>query len=367
MNIGEWLKLMKPHVKCSYVKLLNDAMLCIVDTCDLKMRNGLDPLYFDKSYTSKIVNNHINLPPNLVKAAKNKELLPEFIENFSGFYKKHINEDRVSELRYLFANQIMNDSSFSESEKNDLLSITDNKEFIVSLMIKTMLTNNITTINKATSIWNRGNSYIQVITGDIFKYAFSSRRKRKTIVVIPVNTKFDTHLSTMLEKSTNPVVSGETLHGEWLLRLKKRNMKTDDVKQRIKENLSIHRFSCNTDGEYPIGTNATVVYGNTCFYLLAISIFDENNHANSCPQYIEEAIDKLLSFYDYNGQGYELYIPLLGTGRSRAGLSYQEAFDLIKRKLIEKASSVHGRINIVISTDAAKYLSIGGKRNDISN
>ena len=45
-------------------------------------------------------------------------------------------------------------------------------------------------------------------------------------------------------------------------------------------------------------------------------------------------------------------------GRSRAGLSYQEAFDLIKRKLIEKASSVHGRINIVISTDAAKYLSI---------
>ena len=234
-------------------------------------------------------------------------------------------------------------------------------------MIKTMLTNNITTINKATAIWNRGNGYIQVITGDIFKYAFSSRRKRKTIVVIPVNTKFDTHLSTKLEKSTNPVVSGETLHGEWLLRLKKRNMRTDDVKQQIKDDLLFRQYNCNNDGEYPIGTIATAEYDNACFYLLAISIFDRNNHAISCPKYIEEAINKLMNFYDINGQGYELYIPLLGTGRSRAGLSYQEAFDLLKRKLIEKASSIHGRINIVISTDAAKYLSIGGKTNDISN
>ena len=367
MNFGEWLRHMKPHVKCSYEKLLNGAISCIVDTCSLKMKNGKDSLYFDKSYTSKIVKNHVNLPPHLVNAAINKELLPTFIEKSSMFYKRYINEDYVFELRNLFASQLIDDSSFSDSEKNQLLSISDNKAFIVSLMIKTMLINNINTLNKAVLIWSRGNSYIQVITGDIFKYAFASRRKRKNIIVIPVNTKFDTHLSTKLEKTTNPLVSGETLHGEWLLRLKKRNINTDDVKQRIIEDLSVHRFNCNTDGEYPIGTIATAVYGNACFYLLAISVFDEKNHANSCPQYIEDAIDKLLSFYDYNGQGYELYIPLLGTGRSRAGLSYQEAFDLIKRKLIEKASSVHGRINIVISTDAAKYLSIGGKRNDISN
>lgn len=367
MNFGEWLKLMKPHVKCSYEKLLNEAISCIVDTCKLKMKNGKESLYFDKTYTSKIVNNHVALPPNLVNSVKNKELLPKFVEESSEFYRKHISEDHISDLSNLFVSQLSIDSSFSESEKKWLLSISDNKDFLVSLMIKTILIDNKTATNNPTSIWNRGNSYIQIITGDIFKYSFASRRKRKTIIVIPVNTKFDTHLSTILEKSTKPVVSGETLHGEWLLRLKKRNMKTDDVKQRITEDLSVHRFNSNTDGEYPIGTIATVVYGNTCFYLLAISIFDENNHANSCPQYIEEAIDKLLSYYDYNGQGYELYIPLLGTGRSRAGLSYQEAFDLLKRKLIENASSIHGRINIVINTDAAKYLSIGGISNNISN
>ena len=61
MNFGEWLKLMKPHVKCSYEKLLNGAISCIVDTCSLKMKNGKDSLYFDKSYTSKIVKNHVNL------------------------------------------------------------------------------------------------------------------------------------------------------------------------------------------------------------------------------------------------------------------------------------------------------------------
>ena len=361
MNYGEWLRLMKPYAKCSYEKLLNEAISCIVDTCDLKMKNGKESLYFDKSYTSKIVNNHINLPPVLVKASINNERLPEFIEASSDFYKRYINENHFPELRNLFTSQLSNDTSFSESEKTLLLSISDNIEFFVSIMLKTMLIDNISSTNTATSIWNRGNSYIRVITGDIFKYAFANRRKRKTIVVIPVNTKFDTHLSTKLEKTTNPLVSGETLHGEWLLRLKKRNMKMDDVKQRILDDLSHRHSNCNNDGEYPIGTIATVVYDNACFYLLAISIFDENNRAVSCPQYIEEAIDKLLNFYDINGQGYELYIPLLGTGRSRAGLTYPEAFDLLSRKLINKSSTVHGKIIIVISTDAANQLSIGGK------
>ena len=358
---------MKPHVKCSYERLLNEAISCIVDTCNLKMKNGKDALYFDKSYTSKIVKNHVNLPPHLVMAATNDELMLTFVEKSTGFYKRHINADSILELHNSFANHLTDDTSFSESEINRLLSISDSIEFLVSLMIKTMLKENISVTNNATTIWKKGNSYIQVIAGDIFKYAFASRRKRKNIIVIPVNTRFDTHLSTKLEKTTNPLVSNETLHGEWLLRLKKRNMETDDIKQRIIEDLSIHRFTCNTDGEYPIGTIATVVCGNACFYLLAISVFDKNNHANSCPQYIEDAINKLLSFYDFNGQGYELYIPLMGTGRSRAGLTYQEAFDLLNRKLIERAPSIHGKINIVISTDAEKHLSIGGKNNDKSN
>ena len=43
-----------------------------------------------------------------------------------------------------------------------------------------------------------------------------------------------------------------------------------------------------------------------------------------------------------------MYIPLLGTGRSRANLSYQDSFDLILDTFMKHKQLLQGKISIVI-------------------
>lgn len=73
---------------------------------------------------------------------------------------------------------------------------------------------------------------------------------------------------------------------------------------------------------------------------------------------IETALKKMLEFYDCKGQGYELYLPLVGTGRSRAGLSYQESYNLIKKVLLENEGQIQGHITIVVQTEVLRKLRI---------
>lgn len=362
MNTGELLRLLKPYLnyaKYNDEKFLNEILKCIVKTGNVLMRNG-EPFYFDKSYTSKIINNHACIPPAILETAIDKNLLCEIFHEFTLFYESRIKQVKAEELRVDLINALDTDTAFTTSEKDELLSISDNKLFLFTLLMKTLFIKNDTAITSGTVIWKKGNSYIQAVYGDIFKYAFSDRRKRKTIVVIPVNTRFDTHLSTKLENTVYPMISSETVHGEWLLRLEKQKGRIDDMHERIQSDLRCRGFACNDDGEYPIGTLAVVDIGNTCFYLLAISSFDKYNHAKSRPEFIEQAVTSLLDFYDINGQGYELYLPLLGTGRSRAGMSFQESFDLIKKEALHRTGAFHGKITIVISNDNKADIVLGG-------
>ena len=362
MNTGELLRLLKPYLnyaKYNDEKFLNEILKCIVKTGNVLMRNG-EPFYFDKSYTSKIMNNHACIPPVILEAAMDKSLLAEILQEFSLFYENRIKHVKAEELRGIIINALDSDTTFTPSEKDELLSISDNKLFLFTLLMKSLFINNDTAISSGIVMWKNGNCYIQALYGNIFKYAFSDRRKRKTIVVIPVNTRFDTHLSTKLENTVYPMISSETVHGEWLLRLGKKKGRIDDIPERIQSDLRCRGSVCNDDGEYPIGTIAAVDIGNTCFYLLAISSFDERNQAKSKPEFIEQAVDSLLDFYDINGQGYDLYLPLLGTGRSRAGMSLQASFDLIKQKALDRTVSFHGKITIVISNENKGEIVLGG-------
>lgn len=362
MNLGTLMRIMKPflrYVQYSNEKFLNEMLKCLTEI-NVAKNNG-EVFYFEKTYTSKIINNHANIPPAILQVAKQDEFIPEIYIEYSSFFDKRINKSRITELREKLSSTLAEDSAFSDSEKAELFSISDNKQFLFSLMMKTLFVDNNTSSCSGIVVWENGNSYIQAVYGDIFKYAFSNRRKRKNIVVIPVNTRYDMHLSTKLEKMVDPMISSETIHGEWLLRLEKQAGRIDDIPKRIQDDLTYRGIEHNQDGEYPIGTIATIDIGNTCFYLLAISTFDKRNHASSNPDFIKQAIENLLDFYDINGQGYELYVPLLGTGRSRAGMSFQESFDLIKTQAIHRALSFHGKISIVISNDLKNEIYIGGK------
>lgn len=92
--------------------------------------------------------------------------------------------------------------------------------------------------------------------------------------------------------------------------------------------------------------------------MLAVSSFDKNNVARSSAENIKKALIKLLEFYDVNGQGYDLYIPLIGTGRSRAGLSLQDAYNLITTVLKDNKDKIYGNIHVVLEAETAKAINI---------
>ena len=364
MNLGNLLKVIKPFANNgsrSDEDMLNNILEGIVKAEKVTMNNSDDLLYFNKSYTSKIKTNAVSIPPLLVKAANRQRETKTGLKMFSSqFYNKYISTQSDA-LRQELESLINNDEYISLSDKNYLLSCNDSCEFLFQVILFSLSVENKTITNTSLYIWKSGNSYIKLIQGDLFRYAFSDRRKRKTIVVVPVNTRFDTHLSTKMEKVINPMISSETVHGEWILRLKKRSESMVDIQNRIIDDLSFHNYACNSKGEYPIGTIASIELGNTCFYLLAISTFDKDNRARSDKKQIINAINSLFEYYDINGQGYEIYIPLIGTGRSRSGISVQEAFEILNEGISKRKSAFHGKVNIVVTPEAFNELKQGGK------
>ena len=88
MNLGELIIQLKPYLryaKYTDEKFLNELLTCIVKPCDVVTSDG-DPFYFDKTYTSKIKNNHADIPSGIREAALNKHLLKEMFQEFSLFY-----------------------------------------------------------------------------------------------------------------------------------------------------------------------------------------------------------------------------------------------------------------------------------------
>ena len=87
------------------------------------------------------------------------------------------------------------------------------------------------------SIWKHGLNSIDVQSGDLFRFGFDNRHKKKNIVVIPVNTAFDTHVTRKLEGETYPLVSENTIHGQWLVRLKETGENLNRIDERIADSL----------------------------------------------------------------------------------------------------------------------------------
>ena len=83
--------------------------------------------------------------------------------------------------------------------------------------------------------------------------------------------------------------------------------------------------------------NGTIVVvegkNNIEFFLLALSEFDENNKAQASKEEVIKCLKKAMEFYDINGQGYQMYITLMGTGRSRAGLTHYDSLQITKSVL----------------------------------
>lgn len=243
----------------------------------------------------------------------------------------------------------------------DLLGVKGDDEYLLlfDCLVESLTVDNKKKKQDCTVLWENGCNSIHIVSGDIFDYCFK-RNKGNNIIVIPVDTNFNIHVSTKLEM-INPLVSAETLHGKWIRRCENAGYKENEIQNKIQTFLNTQYHNEYKIGEYPIGTIVPfgTKFGTT--YLLSISIFDDSNIAHSNEESIKIAIKSLLEFYDCNGQGYPVYIPLMGTGRSRVNLSYQQSFELIKETLLQNRTHIQGIVNIVALPEVYKKLEKGVK------
>lgn len=237
----------------------------------------------------------------------------------------------------------------------------DPEKFIAIALIASVKASNVATTKRKLRTCGVGSVWVEV--GDLFAKAFGKRRKDegKSIVVIPVDTGFRTHVTRGYENEAHPVVADTTLHGQWLTRVLQsdKDLSEDLLAKRIADSLVLHAGSADEDGAgWPIGSIAVVETESAVFYLLAISVFDESNNAHATCDDVRDAIRSLISFHDCNGQGHDLYVPLMGTGLSRAGMSSRDAYGMLEAEFCSDDAFIAGRVVITVLPDVAAEIGL---------
>lgn len=217
---------------------------------------------------------------------------------------------------------------------------------------------------KRKDIFSNGNGKLVVEYGDLWKIAFPStpflEKDSKKIVVVSVNTAFDTIVDEdNLDKIQKPLVSAKSMHGQWIKKMQKCGADSEKLNQAIQDNLRCQGIqpvkelnrSQKERGNlacYEKGTIAVYTYNSTIFYLLALSEFDENNNAQNTREELNKTIGDLAEYYDKCGQGYELYLPLLGPGLSRTEITPAESLQTMVSYFKMHRSEIHGNIKIIV-------------------
>lgn len=205
-------------------------------------------------------------------------------------------------------------------------------------------------------LYNNSGTIIDVISANIFEVESKLHINTKANVVIPVNTTFETKLTERLGDRITELVSANTIHGQWIEYIKDKGIQISEIDKSIDNDLKCRGFRvCGVRGSsagkqnvYPLSSIAIVKIDNIRYFLVALTEFDVFNKANTNISNVEKTIQTIIDYYDIEGQGDDLYIPLIGSGRSRSGLTLQESYELIKDSLDNRKKEIYGRVHIVI-------------------
>lgn len=305
-------------------------------------------LRINKSQVSRILKRTDDVPKrirNFYCDSKNSEEINELFEEFLDDRFEEGKEDDLSEdLQALY----LNDDSLDERIKNNLNEYSDDDfSTYFAEIFREVLKRNNKLSSSAIYIYSKGNTSVNVMVDDLIKIAFTEKyMPGKKIVVIPVNTTFDMIVSNLDEPIQH--VSELTLHGKWIQKMIEKGKSRNDLDDLIQTSIE-HRTPSN-NGLYPIGSIAVIKYRDVYFYLLAVSEFNMMGVAYSNFEFYNFALDSLLSYYNNNGQGYPIYIPLIGTGMARLNMSHIDSYKRIKEKILSKIDKMAGNINIVVYT-----------------
>ena len=329
--------------------------------------NKSEEIHIDKNRVSEIMNKKYDIPKYIKNYLYDSSLDELLYDNVQAFFDESISNNDVDSLIADFTDLLKADSSIDSKTTERILSLNSDKNAFLMEVFKISVLADNKSSSDSIILWENGVNSVNVVSGDIFAFPFCKRKNYTCITVIPVNTSFDTHISRNYENSAYPLVSEKTLHGQWLYRIVQSGTDEDGIYEKIITGLKARdiqptgrSLSDNAKADcYPIGTVAIYEHNSNYFFLTAISEFNEKNNAHSTAEDIEKSVNNVLKEYNESGQGYDLYIPLMGTGHSRTGLSNQESFDLIIKCMKENTDLIQGKITIVIRSEDITTIKIG--------
>lgn len=321
ITLSDYIKTIRKHSKNtrkSYQEILSILFEIICSNDDSY------PLCSASS--SRIINREYDVPLN-VREAYNKMPENDKRKDSDNFVNIMIDPSSLDILTKEIKEQILN-SNVSYNIKNSIESMEDYYEILSVYLKLAIITDNRIHINKV--IYKSNNATIRLINGDLIAMSFNKKLTLDDkIIVIPVDSKFTMRLK---DSKGNDVISKDTIHGKWISKINSYNIKRPKI-------------DYINDYEIKIGIYS---FNKTKFYLLPISKLKVRNKAESNIEIIKKALKAISSEYNISGNGKPLYIPLIGTGRSRINLTYKESIELIKDSFINNKDGFYGEVNIVI-------------------
>lgn len=328
---------------------LNAFLEPYVSAGKIKNRNG-EPLILDKSRVSKILTGKDDVPRALRRGLSRLGIEQATANNYKEFLQDHIDPSSYSALK----KDVLSLSSKDNPEYRTLLERKGNTCALLASALVVAIKNDNTSRDKH-EVWRRGPNSLSLLRGDLLRFGFRNRSKVKNIVVIPTNSVFSTHVTRKFESEEAPLVSDVTLHGQWITRMVESGSKEGMLDVRIRNSLKRQGILPGTSGTYAIGSIAEIETENAVYYLLAISDFDANNNAHSTKESIRRSTSMLVEHYDRRGQGKPIYLPLIGTGMSRANLDPKESLDMLVEAFVGNGLFT-GTATIVITPTSAQQL-----------
>lgn len=340
---------------------LNEFLKPYVDAGHVKARRGA-PFYLDKARTSKILNGKADVPTALRQSLIRRNMEKDTAQNFQTFADKRFDDQCFMQLVCAIADLLGDEDAALKHQLGSLRN--DRGRYFARCLIAALREPNAS--ESKLVVWQNGTGSFAVDVGDLLDKGFGRAKKHKNIVVVPVNTTFSTEVSYAYERALKPLVAAKSIHGQWLSRMFEKGENSEVLAARIQEDLTGRGLSSNkitgdstaATFEYPVGTVSSLEGNKAVFYLLAIASFDDNNNAQSTPESIKSALLEMIDTYDKHGQGLDLYMPLLGTGMSRAGLSHQQSYELIEGVISENKKRVHGKITLMVHPQDKEKLGI---------
>lgn len=349
LSFASYIRLLKKHTQNPQLtdeKLVNEVVGALIEPAGIFRKDG-EEYYLDKTAVSQLLNHKRNVPKVLSDVRITASLKEKVVEGLSYSIKNRFHLDEEA-----FRKELM--EAFDLGTNVDRYSDCSIQELVTECFLASLTRNNLAD-DESIILWQNNRNRVMLTKGNLFSFAAGNRKKN--IVVIPVDTMFHTHVTSDLEVESYPAVSANTIHGTWLKKMKEEGIDEEELDTRIQANLSLRsaKIIDTAIGEkpiYPIGTLSIFESAKAYYFLLAISQFDEKNVARSSADDIKEAITHLLVAYDESGQGYDMYVPLLGTGRSRTGLTNKTALDLLVSCFKKNSQHIQGSITVVVQPTA---------------